>query len=75
MRERRREHERAIRAIITAGIDRGLFSVATPALASFAILEMSVSIARWFRENGALNAGQVADQYAEFAMRIVRYRP
>jgi hypothetical protein len=75
MRERRRDHERAIRAIITEGIGRGLFSVPEPALASFAILEMSVSIARWFHEEGPLTADQVADQYAEFALRIVRYRP
>jgi AcrR family transcriptional regulator len=75
MRERRRQHERAIRTIIAEGIERGLFTVATPALASFAILEMSVSIARWFRADGALSAEQVADQYAEFAMRIVKYRP
>lgn len=75
MRERRRDHERAIRAVITEGIGRGLFSVTEPALASFAILEMSVSIARWFHEEGPLTADQVADQYAEFALRIVRYRP
>lgn len=75
MRERRRDHERAIRAIITEGIAQGLFSVANPALASFAILEMSVSIARWFSDEGPLTAEQVADHHAEFALRIVRYRP
>ena len=75
MRERRREHERAIRSIIVDGAEAGVFNVGNPALASFAILEMSVSIARWFREDGPLTAGQVADEYAEFALRIVRYRP
>jgi AcrR family transcriptional regulator len=75
MRERRREHERAIRSIIVAGAEAGVFNVGNPALASFAILEMSVSIARWFREDGALTAEQVADEYAEYALRIVRHRP
>jgi AcrR family transcriptional regulator len=75
MRERRRDHERAVRAIITDGAERGLFNVGNPGLASFAILEMSVSIARWFREDGPLIAQEVADEYAEFALRIVRYRP
>jgi AcrR family transcriptional regulator len=74
MRERRREHERAIRAIIVDGAEAGVFHVGNPALASFAILEMSVSIARWFREDGPLTAEQVADEYAEFALRIVRHR-
>jgi AcrR family transcriptional regulator len=75
MRERRRDHERAIRTIITQGIERGQFNVGNAGLASFAILEMSVSIARWFREDGPLTAEQVADEYADFALRIVRYRP
>jgi AcrR family transcriptional regulator len=75
MRERRREHERAIRSIIIAGAEAGVFNVGNPALASFAILEMSVSIARWFREDGPLTAEQVADEYAEYALRIVRHRP
>ncbi|TQM11268.1 TetR/AcrR family transcriptional regulator [Pseudonocardia kunmingensis] len=75
IRERRREHEQAIRAIIADGTRRGVFSVGDPALASFAILEMSVSIARWFREDGARTAEQVADEFAEFALRIVRHRP
>lgn len=75
MRERRREHERAVRSVIADGVERGVFSVGNPALASFAILEMTVSLARWFRENGPLSAEQVADEYAEFALRVVRYRP
>jgi len=52
-----------------------VFAVGNAALASFAILEMSVSIARWFRDDGPRTAEQVADEYAEFALRIVRYRP
>lgn len=75
MRERRREHERAVRAVIIRGIERGEFAAGNAALASFAILEMSVSIARWFREDGPQTAEQVADEYAEFALRIVKHRP
>ncbi|MGD9531025.1 TetR/AcrR family transcriptional regulator [Pseudonocardia sp.] len=74
-RELRREHERAFRAVIADGVERGEFSVATPALASFAILEMTVSIARWFREDGPRTAEQVADEFAEFGLRVVRYCP
>jgi len=39
------------------------------------VLEMCVSIARWFREGGRRTAEQVANEYAEFALRIVRHRP
>ncbi|MBW0092014.1 TetR family transcriptional regulator [Pseudonocardia sp. KRD-184] len=71
MRERRRDHERAVRAVIGDGIAAGVFRVDSPALASFAILEMCVSIARWFREDGSRTAEQVADEYTDFALRIV----
>jgi AcrR family transcriptional regulator len=75
MRERRRDHERAVRAIIVAGVDSGVFHVGSPALASFAILEMCVSIARWFREDGPRSAEQVADEYTDFALEIVGFSP
>jgi hypothetical protein len=67
----RREHERAIRAIIEEGREAGRFDVDSPALASFAILEMGVSVARWFRPDGSLSAEAVAEEYADFAVRIV----
>jgi AcrR family transcriptional regulator len=67
----RRAHERAIRAIIEEGRKAGRFDVDSPVLASFAILEMGVSVARWFRQDGSLTAEQVAEEYADFAVRIV----
>ena len=48
----------------------GSLRIASPALASFAIREMCVSIARWFRDDGPLPAEQVAEQYSLFALRI-----
>lgn len=67
----RRYHERAFRKIITEGRETGVFSVESEKLASFAIREMCVSIARWFREGGDLTAEEVARQYSEYAMSIV----
>lgn len=71
MQDRRREHEHALRAVISEGAESGAFEVSSPALASFAIRELCVSIARWFSEDGPLTADDVADQYAGFALRIV----
>jgi AcrR family transcriptional regulator len=69
----RRRHERAIRGLITEGVELGIFHVESPAVASFGILEMCVSIARWFREDGPLSAEEVARQYGEFALRIAGF--
>jgi AcrR family transcriptional regulator len=71
MQARRREHEHALRAVIADGVELGVFHVDSPALASFAIRELCVSIARWFSDDGPLSAEEVADQYAGFALRIV----
>ncbi|MDT7653739.1 MAG: hypothetical protein QOI36_5145 [Pseudonocardiales bacterium] len=70
LRARRREHERELRAIIVDGVEAGAFHVESPALASFAILEMCVSIARWFRDGGELSPDAVADEYSGFALQI-----
>ena len=75
IRQRERDHERAVRAIISDGAGTGDFHVDSPALASFAILEMCLSIARWFRDDGARTAGQVAEEYADFALRIAGFVP
>jgi Transcriptional regulator len=71
MQARRREHEHALRAVIAEGADAGVFTVESPALASFAIREMCVSIARWFRDDGRSTPEQVARQYTAFALQIV----
>jgi AcrR family transcriptional regulator len=75
VRQRERDHERAVRAIICDGTGTGDFHVDSPALASFAILEMCLSIARWFRDDGDRTAEQVADEYAHFALRIAGFVP
>ncbi|KXF49852.1 TetR family transcriptional regulator [Rhodococcus sp. SC4] len=67
----RRDHERAFRQIIIDGEEAGVFVVETPKLASFAIREMCVSIARWFHEGGELTAEDVARQYSEYALSMV----
>ncbi|MGD9989665.1 TetR/AcrR family transcriptional regulator [Pseudonocardia sp.] len=72
LQERRREHEHAIRALIADGKRAGVFGVESPRLASFAIREMCVSVARWFSDDGPLDAAEVADQYAGFAVTIAR---
>jgi AcrR family transcriptional regulator len=71
MQEHRRAHEHALRAIISEGVAAGRFHIDSPALGSFAIREMCVSIARWFRDDGPIGADQVAREYTEYALDII----
>jgi AcrR family transcriptional regulator len=68
----RDQYEGIIRAVIKSGLDQGRFNVASPQLASYAILEMGVGVATWFRSDGPVSEAEVSKQYGEFALRIVQ---
>lgn len=71
----RREHEHAIRALIEKGCTQGYFQVEHPHLASFGMLEMGVSVARWFDPTGPLSADEVARSYGNMAVRMCTSTP
>jgi AcrR family transcriptional regulator len=70
--ELRRRHEHALRGLVEQGMKEGIFARQPAALVSFAVLEMCVSIARWFRADGDFTPEQVAGKYAEFAVHMAR---
>ncbi len=67
----RKRHEHAIRELIDDGRAAGAFTAENAAIASFAILEMAVSVARWFRDSGPLSAEQIAIEYGRLAVNLV----
>jgi hypothetical protein len=56
--------------LIEEGNRAGRFDAPEPTLAAFGILEMCVSIARWFRGDGLLTAEAVAAEYTRIALRV-----
>ncbi|MFC9454515.1 TetR/AcrR family transcriptional regulator [Streptomyces sp. NPDC056983] len=72
--ELRRRHALAIRDLIAEGARSGRFVEGESTLGAFAILEMCVSIARWFREDGPQSADAVAETYSRYALRIAGLR-
>lgn len=66
-----KEYQRGFRAIIERGCSLGRFSVESPRIASFAILEMLNGLAVWFGETGSLSEDVVVRQYGDFALKIV----
>ncbi len=72
--EKRRAHERGMREVLDAGVAKGAFTVVHSRMASFAILEMCVSIARWFRDDGPMTAEEVAEAYSMYASAIAGAR-
>ena len=67
----RDEFEQTFRSVISRGVAEGRFAVGSARLASYAILEMGMGIAG-YREGGELSESQVAYEYGEMALRILR---
>jgi AcrR family transcriptional regulator len=67
---RRADYELGFRTLVTDGVAAGRFHVASPRLASYAILDLGMGVATWFRE-GEFDENEVAWQQTEFALRLV----
>lgn len=71
----RRRTESLMRAEVLAGVKAGEFHPPDVAAAARAILSMGIDVARWFRPDGRMTAGDLADQYAELALRMLGALP
>jgi AcrR family transcriptional regulator len=67
----RAKYEARFRKLITDGAAVGKFHVASPRLASYAILDLGMGLAVWFREDGELSENEIVWQYVDFALRLV----
>lgn len=69
--ERRRAYEGSFRRLVQDGVDAGVFDVHSVKLASYALLDLGIGVAVWFRDDGELSVDEVAYSYGDFAMRLV----
>jgi AcrR family transcriptional regulator len=67
----RRQYQRRVRDVITAGMRSGEFTVPDARLASFALTDMLNGISNWFHDGGELSIDDVADNYVELAVHRV----
>jgi AcrR family transcriptional regulator len=66
----RRRYARSWQALLQRGADAGRFDVPDPRLASYALLEMGIGVATWFRPDGRLSEDAVAYHYGDMALRL-----
>jgi AcrR family transcriptional regulator len=69
--EYRTRYASGFREIIERGCATGRFEVSSSRLAAYAILEMGIGVAVWFRPDGEFSEAAVANRYGQFALRIV----
>ncbi len=71
MREIRHQIDQEIRQVIEAGVAAGAFDTSDPRMATVALLSLGIDIARWYTDEGGWTPEDIADQYADLALRIV----
>lgn len=72
---RRAEYESCFRGLVADGVAAGVFRAPSPRLVSYAVLDMGIGVATWYREDGELSEDAVAWRYGEFALRVAGARP
>ena len=69
--ELRSTYEHGLRAIIEQGCAAGVFSTSHPRLVSYAILDMGMGLASWYRADGEYDVDTMAYMYANLAAQMV----
>jgi AcrR family transcriptional regulator len=69
----RRLYEQGLHQAIAEGTRCGVFTIENPRLASYAVLDMGIGVATWFRADGPHTADQVAYAYADFAIAMFKH--
>jgi AcrR family transcriptional regulator len=67
----RDETQRVFERIVDQGVEDGEFRTPYPADAARAILSTVGAIATWYRPEGRLSRGQLAEQHARFALALL----
>lgn len=71
VRKMRRQYNYAWQSIIKRGVQQGRFETPSAQLASYAMLEMGIGIALWYRQGGPLSEAELAYYYSDMALRLV----
>lgn len=66
----RSRYEGAFRAVLERGRDEGAFRIGSARLTSYAILDMGMGVAQWYRSDGPHTEDQVVDTYGRHALRL-----
>jgi AcrR family transcriptional regulator len=72
---RRDDYEQRLRTLIEDGRVEGSLALVDPALAATFLLTALNGIPTWFRRDGHLSPGQLADAYADLAVRSLTEAP
>lgn len=73
--EARREYTQAWEELVRKGVENGEFETQSIPLAVYAMLEMGIGVALWFREDGPLTESEIAYIYGDMALKLLAPAP
>jgi len=71
IRDIRHQIEEEMRMLVRRGVRSGAFTTPDPTMTAAALLSLGIDLARWYHDGTRWSPEQIADQYAEMALRIV----
>lgn len=71
----RRAIEQQMRDVVNTGVASGAFVTANPRMTAVAVLSLGIDVARWYRDDGTWTPEEIAEHYAELALRILGADP
>lgn len=72
---RRHEQEALFRRVVERGVADGAFATPYPREATRAVLQMGRDVCSWYRPGGGVGPEELAEEYGELALALVRARP
>jgi AcrR family transcriptional regulator len=66
-----REYENIFRSLINEGIETGVFTLTDPAMATYIVMSALTRISIWYRQDGRLDAREIAATYSNLLVRMM----
>lgn len=67
----RQQIEADVRGLVESGVASGDFDSPDPRMAAVALLSLGIDLGRWYHEEGVWTPKDIAERYADMALRIV----
>ncbi len=71
---RLQDYDNLVVEIVQNGVEQGVFAVDDARAVTRAIVNLCTSVCRWYRPDGPSTPEEIADEYAELALRLVGAR-
>lgn len=70
----RRAYSALFVELIERGVERGVFSAHSPRLAAYAILQMGIGVAMWYRADGPMSEDEIVFEYGQLGLAVAGVR-